>query len=167
MAIGYVLDGVYCGTAAGLGPTALCPTGSSSIQLSNAWEVSAMFEHYWNPLWRTSIFGNYSEISYGATGDAMLLAGLKSLATVTTGSATPGTTGSFKFATAQIGTRTAWTPVKDLTISGEFIYTRMNQNLNGTFVSSGTGITGAPGQSSYDFKSQNVYNGAVQILRSF
>jgi hypothetical protein len=43
----------------------------------------------------------------------------------------------------------------------------MNQNLNGTFVSAGTGIPGAPGGSSYDLKSQNVYNGAVQILRSF
>jgi hypothetical protein len=158
MAFGYVLDGVYSGTSAATG---------TSIQLSNAWEVSAFYEHYWNPLWRTSIFGNYTEISYGATGDAMLLAGLKSLPTVVTGTLTPGTTGSFKFATAQVGTRTAWTPVKDLTLSAEFIYTRLNQNLNGTFVSSGAGIPGAPGQSSYDLKSQNIYNGAVQILRSF
>jgi hypothetical protein len=57
--------------------------------------------------------------------------------------------------------------VKDLTISGEFIYSRLNQNLNGTFTSSAAGIPGAPGQSTYDLKSQNVYNGAVQILRSF
>jgi hypothetical protein len=160
MAFGYVLDGVY----SGLGTVA---SPGTPISLSNAWEVSAMYEHYWNPLWRTSIFGNYSEISYGATGDAALLAALKTQAIVTTGSLTAGTTGSFKFSTAQVGTRTAWTPVKDLTLSAEFIYSRMNQNLNGTFVSSGTGITGAPGQSSYDLKSQNVYNGAVQILRSF
>jgi hypothetical protein len=160
MAFGYVLDGVY----SGLGTVA---SPGTPISLSNAWEVSAMYEHYWNPLWRTSIFGNYSEISYGATGDAALLAGLKTVALVTTGALTPGTTGSFKFSTAQVGTRTAWTPVKDLTLSAEFIYTRMNQNLNGTFVSAGTGIPGAPGGSSYDLKSQNVYNGAVQILRSF
>jgi hypothetical protein len=160
MAFGYVLDGVYSGLGTAASP-------GTAISLSNAWEVSAFYEHYWNPQWRTSLFGNYTQISYGATGDAMLLAALKSQPTITTGSLTAGTTGSLKFSTAQIGTRTAWTPVKDLTISAEFIYTRLDQSLNGTFVSSGTGVTGAPGQSSYDLKDQNIYNGAVQVLRSF
>jgi hypothetical protein len=158
MAFGYVLDGVYGGLTAATG---------TSIQLSNAWEVSAMYEHYWSPFWRTSLFGNYSEISYGGTGDALLLAALKSPAISTTGTLTAGTTGSFKFSTAQVGTRTAWTPVKDLTFSAEFIYSRMYQNLNGTFVSTATGIPGAPGQSSFDLKGQSLYNGAVQVLRSF
>ena len=43
----------------------------------------------------------------------------------------------------------------------------MYLNLNGTFVSAGTGIPGAPAGSSYDLKGQSVYNGAVQVLRSF
>jgi len=158
MAFGYVLDGVYAGTTAATG---------TSIQLSNAWEVSAMYEHYWNPLWRTSIFANYSTISYGGTGDALLMAALKTPAISSTGTLTAGTTGTFRFSTAQIGTRTAWTPVKDLTFSAEFIYSRMYQNLNGTFVSTATNIPGAPGQSSFDLKGQSLYNGAVQVLRSF
>jgi hypothetical protein len=72
-----------------------------------------------------------------------------------------------KFATAQVGTRTAWTPVKDLTISAEFIYTRLNQNLNGTFVTNAGGVPGAAAGTTYTLGSQNLYNGTVEILRSF
>jgi hypothetical protein len=160
MAFGYVLDGVYGGTSAATG---------TKINLSNAWEVSGFYEHYWNPAWRTSVFGNYSQISYGGAGDALLMANLSG-ALPTTGHfvATPGTNGgSMKFATAQVGTRTAWTPVKDLTISAEFVYSRLINNLNGTFVTSAGGVPGAATGTVYTMGSQNVYNGAVQILRSF
>ena len=63
----------------------------------------------------------------------------------------------------QVGTRTAWTPVKDLTISAEFLYSRLDQNLNGTWTS-GTTIPGAPAGRVFTLGDQNVYNGAVQIL---
>jgi Porin subfamily len=163
MAFGYVLDGVYSGLTAATG---------TPITLSNAWEVSAFYEHYWNPAWRTSVFGNYSSISYGATGDAALIANLSTIGGIgpTTGHfvATPGTNGgSMKFSTAQVGTKTAWTPVKDLTFSAEFIYSRMMTNLNGTFVTAAGGIPGAAADTVYTLKSQNVYSGAVQVLRSF
>ena len=71
------------------------------------------------------------------------------------------------FATAQVGTKTSWTPVKDLTISGEFLYSRLINNLNGTFVTAAGGVPGAPAGTVYQLKSQNVFNGAVQIIRSF
>jgi hypothetical protein len=162
MAFGYVLDGVYSGTSAANG---------TGISLSNAWEVTAFYEHYWNPAWRTSVFGNYSQISYGSTGDAMLMANLTTVTTGTGHLAGAGgvglATGSMKFATAQVGTKTAWTPVKDLTISAEFLYTRMINNLNGTFVTTAGGVSGAPVGTVYTLGSQNVYNGGVQIIRSF
>ena len=134
--------------------------------------MSAFYEHYWNPAWRTSVFGNYSSISYGATGDAALIANLSTIGGIgpTTGHfvATPGTNGgSMKFSTAQVGTKTAWTPVKDLTFSAEFIYSRMMTNLNGTFVTAAGGVPGAAADTVYTLKSQNVYSGAVQVLRSF
>jgi porin-like protein len=163
MAFGYVLDGVYSGLTAATG---------TPITLSNAWEVSAFFEHYWNPQWRTSVFGNYSSISYGAGADALLKANLATVGGIgpLTGHfvATPGTNGgTMTFATAQVGTKTSWTPVKDLTISGEFLYSRLINNLNGTFVTAAGGVPGAPAGTVYQLKSQNVFNGAVQIIRSF
>jgi hypothetical protein len=75
--------------------------------------------------------------------------------------------GSMKFATTQVGTRTAWTPVRDLTVSAEFIYTRLNQNLNGTFVTAAGGVPGAAVGTAYSLGSQNLYTGTVEIIRSF
>jgi len=160
MAFGYVLDGVYgAGTA---------------ITKSSAWDVSAFYEHYWNPAWRTSIFASYSHISYGSTGDALLLA----MANGTSGAFTTGithsstgtglATGSFDLGVIQVGTRTAWTPVQNLTLSAQFTYTRLEQSLNGTFTSAAAGTpAGYAAGSTFELKSQNLYNGAVEIIRSF
>jgi len=163
MAFGYVLDGVYSGTNSGNG---------SSIDLSSAWEVSAYYEHYWNPAWRTSVYGSYTSISYGSAGNAALLAaanagGLLATATASAGSFLGTNTGNFNFAVAQVGTRTAWTPVQNLTLSAEFTYSRLIQNQNGTYFAGGGVIPGVGNVTTYEMKNQNLFNGAVQILRSF
>jgi hypothetical protein len=163
MAFGYVLDGVYGGTSAATG---------TSISLSNAWEVTAYYEHYWNPAWRTSLFANYTAISYGAAANAALIANLSTIGGIgpTTGHfvATPGTAGgSMKFATTQVGTRTAWSPVKDLTFQAEFIYSRLINSLDGSFVTAAGGVPGVATGTAYKMGSQNIYNGAVQVVRSF
>jgi hypothetical protein len=148
MAFGYVLDGVY--------------TNGGQIIQSEAWSVSAFYEHYWNPAWRTSLFGNYSSISYG-DGNALLAAAFANGRQNVAGTLA-NSTGNFDFGIAQIGTRTAWTPVKNLTLSAEFTYSRLEQNLGGTWNGNVTGQT--PGQV-YQLSNQNIYNGSVQILRSF
>jgi hypothetical protein len=159
LGFGYVLDGVFA--------------NGGQTQLSNSWEVSGYFEHYWNPAWRTSVFGNYNHIDYGAGGDALLFAAfgaggrLGQSGNGNTGS-TVGTlaaTGNFNLNLAQIGTRTAWTPVNNLTLSAEFTYSRLDQNLNGTYTTTVASGSKAPGV--YSLKDQNLYNGSVQILRSF
>lgn len=155
MAFGYVLDGLYGGTNAANG---------TSIVKSNAWDVSAYYEHYWSPEWRTSLFGSYSQISYGSSGDALLLA-LANNGLLTTGKTVAS--GSFDLKIAQVGTRTAWTPVRNLTLSAEVLYTRIDQNLTGTFTSAGSGVPGYANGSVFVLKDQNLFNGSVQILRSF
>ncbi|WP_398473369.1 porin [Tardiphaga sp.] len=151
MGFGYVLDGVF-------GP-------GGQVQQSEAWQVSAFYEHYWNPAWRTSVFGNYSHISYGDTGNALLFASLNAGRTSNGGFLAPGTTGNFDLGLTQIGTRTAWTPVRNLTLSAQFTYSRLEQNLNGAWVGAIPGkVTPAGG---FALGNQNHYNGSVQILRSF
>jgi hypothetical protein len=157
---GYVLDGVY--------------TTNGQIIQSEAWSVAGFYEHYWNPAWRTSLFGSYSSISYG-DGNALMLAAFQGLTTGGPGTSSSsaaasraGTfagTGNFDFAVAQIGTRTAWTPVKNLTLSAEFTYSRLEQNLNGTYTV--TSMSGKPAGTVLNTSNQNLYNGSVQILRSF
>jgi hypothetical protein len=150
MGFGYVLDGVY---GAGTG-----------ISKSNAWQAAAFYEHYWSPAWRTSVFGTYSRISYGSTGDALLLAAANA-GRLSTGFTTA--TGSFDLALAAVGTRTAWSPVKDLTFAAEVTYVRLDQHLNGTFTATGTAIPGQPAGSTFVLKDQNLYQGAVEVRRNF
>ncbi|MGM4967805.1 porin [Tardiphaga sp. 1201_B9_N1_1] len=162
LGFGYVLDGVYS-------------TNGQVIQ-SSAWEVSAFYEHYWNPAWRTSLFGNYSHISYGS-GNDLMMASFQGLTTggpgfnsSAAGAARAGVfagTGNFDLGLAQIGTRTAWTPVQNLTLSAQFTYSRLDQNLNGTYTTLATGVSGKPAGTIFNTADQNLYNGSVQILRSF
>jgi hypothetical protein len=166
---GYILDGLYT-PAAGAAP---------QIITSKAWGVDAAFEHYWNPAWRTSVFGSYSKISYGSAGDALLMAafsggasrlGAQAASTAAISAVTAGSlnaTGSFDMSIAQVGTKTSWTPVQNLTLSAEFIYSRLGQSLNGTYTTVTAGPTNVTAGQTYNLGSQNAYNGALQILRSF
>ncbi|MET0720906.1 MAG: porin [Tardiphaga sp.] len=151
LGFGYVLDGV------------VAPGGQ--IQQSDAWEVSAFYEHYWNPAWRTSLYGNYSHISYGDAGNALLATafGPTAAGNRLNNGTLAQTGGNFDLGLAQIGTRTAWTPVRNLTLSAEFTYSRIDQNLQGTY----TGVATGKALQTYTLGNQNAYNGAVQILRSF
>jgi hypothetical protein len=149
---GYVLDGVY-----GAG---------GQIEQSEAWSIVGFYEHYWNPAWRTSLFGSYSAISYGDGGNAILAAAFapRAAGTGSNNGTLAGSTGNFDFAIAQIGTRTAWTPVKNLTFSAEFTYSRLEQQLGGQL--NNLAVTGRP-TGTYAVQDQSIYNGSLQVLRSF
>ncbi|MDR6658466.1 hypothetical protein J2W51_001008 [Tardiphaga robiniae] len=163
LGFGYVLDGVY--------------NNGGQIVQSDAWQVSAFYEHYWTPAWRTSLFGNYSHISYGSGNAAMLAAfqgvgvtggpGANTSATAAARAGVFAGTGNFDLGLAQIGTRTAWTPVQNLTLSAQFTYSRLDQNLNGTYTTAAGGMSGKPTGTVFTTADQNLYNGSVQILRSF
>ncbi|WP_315832009.1 porin [Bradyrhizobium prioriisuperbiae] len=150
MGFGYILDGVY--------------GNGTSIEKSDAWQVAAFYEHYWTPQWRTSLFGSYSHIGYGSGGNSLLLTAANA-GRLSTGFT--NATGSFDLALAEVGTRTAWTPVKDLTLAAEFTYVRMDQHLNGTFTSTGTSIPGVAAGTQFQLKDQNLFQGAVEIRRNF
>ncbi|HAP12759.1 MAG TPA: porin, partial [Afipia sp.] len=69
------------------------------------------------------------------------------------------------FAIGQVGTRTAWTPVQNLTFSGEFMYTMIDQNNTGT-------ITAVPAflfkpAGAYDYKDQGIYSGSLRVRRTW
>ncbi len=58
-------------------------------------------------------------------------------------------------------------PSRNLTLSAEFTYTRLDQHLNGVYTAAAAGIPGIATGTNLNLQSQNLYNGAVQILRSF
>jgi Porin subfamily len=79
-------------------------SGSGTLELTTAWSVVAGFEHHWSPHWRTSIYGTYGEISYPSS---VCSAGLC----------------DWNF--GQVGSRTIWSPVKNLDLSVDVMYNHL------------------------------------------
>src|SRR5262249_49750888 len=66
---GLMSDGVYGGNQFGGVGSNLAGT---SVQLTTAWGVNAGYEHFWNPAWRTSLYGGYAATSYNGTANALV-----------------------------------------------------------------------------------------------
>jgi hypothetical protein len=85
-----------------------------------------------DPYWSSSLFGGIGFVRYDGTAKAEFCAafavshpGQRGIAAVPTYTCNPD------FNVAQIGFITRWTPVKNLTFSGEVLYTRLDQKFSG------------------------------------
>ncbi|UYO38429.1 porin [Rhodopseudomonas palustris] len=146
-------DGVFAGT------NNLNGTGISTVK---AWGIRGAFNHNWNPNWATSLFGAYSSVDFGGTGGALYNA---ALAAQVAGFGTTYT-GNPNFNIAQIGVRTAWTPVKNLTFTGEVMWMRLDQNYSGVTAGNVSPTSTKP-NARYEFKDQDTVVGAVRVQRTF
>jgi hypothetical protein len=160
LAIGISGDGVFGGSSF-TSPTA------TSIQKSTAWGFRGAYTHNWDAYWNTSIFGSYSSLRWGATGAALICGG------VGFANVAGLTTCNPDFNIAQIGLVTRWTPVKNLTFSGEVLWTNLDQKMVGVITpiaaSPNNNLIGAtkPAGVAYEFKDQNTVTFGVRAQRTF
>jgi hypothetical protein len=112
-ALGYVTDAVVVGT---------------DLELTTGWSLTAGYEHRWNPQWKTSLYGTYSEFNYSDAASAVIAGTLGGGAL----------TGSADWSMWQIGSRTVWTPVANLDLSVDVLYTKINGGFTGTDADLGT-----------------------------
>ena len=148
VALGNYMDAVFASpVGAGAG---------TDLQLTTDFGARFFFEHYWNLAWRTSLWGSYARHENTGTGNAILVNRYNA-------AFGGGITGDANFSIYQIGTRTAWTPVKNLTFSAEVQYANMQSGLSGTIVP--TGFTNRTNP--VVLGSQGTFVGQVQALRSF
>jgi hypothetical protein len=147
IAIGAITDGVYGGWQTPL---------QAGVQLTQGFGFRGAFNHNWDPYWSTSLFGGIAVIkyndtaknlwceSYGGTGSNGLA--IPGVAAPGGHPATPvagtGYTCDPGFTMSQIGAVTRWTPVKNLTFSGEVMYSYLKTNMTG--VASGTTSSSFP-----------------------
>jgi hypothetical protein len=68
------------------------------------------------------------------------------------------------FAVVQVGTRTIWSPVANLDIGVEVLYTRLDQNMNGNWLVPAQGSRGA---GYYTARDQDTWSGVVRFQRNF
>jgi porin-like protein len=164
---GATTDGVYLPGAAGTG----------GIVLTTAWGLRGAFNHNWNPYWSSSLFGSYSAVRYdGGANDNLLGAGTSSakgaycaaFAISHAGQTGVAGTGTYScnpdFNVSQLGVITRWTPVKNLTFSGEVQWFHLDQKMSGSSVFTAS----APKPTAlYEFKDQNTVLLQLRAQRNF
>jgi hypothetical protein len=165
---GATTDGVYMPGAAGTG----------GIVLTTAWGVRGAFNHNWNPYWSSSLFGSYSQVKYdGGANDNLLGAGTTTAkgaycaafaashpGQALAGNAAGNYTCNPDFNVSQLGVVTRWTPVKNLTFSGEVQWFHLDQKMSGSSVFTAS----APKPTAlYEFKDQNTVLLQLRAQRNF
>lgn len=127
----------------------------TDLELTTAWGVNAAYEHFWNPRWRTSLYGGYAQVSYGDTANAMICAsgvmnpqaGLNGTGNGATAVAAAGCDSDWS--TWWVGSRTQWNVTKDFYMGLDVLYSKlqtMSFNSNGSgFAAPFSGIVGASG----------------------
>jgi hypothetical protein len=122
----------------------------TGIELTTVWGINGFVQHFWNPKWRTSLYGGYVEVDYDGAATANLnshLAG--TVCAAPTVPATPTTLTAFTPSAGnscspnsswwQVGTRTQWNPHPDLDIGVDVLWTHLNTAYKGN----GAAFTGS------------------------
>jgi hypothetical protein len=159
--------GTLGGVGFGLAPDSVFNMGGQQ-QLISTWGGRGGFTHNWNPNWNTSVYGAYANVSYGSittAGSAASIFCASFLATqAAVGNARGITTCNPDYSVTQAGIITRWTPVKNLTFSGDFTWEHLNQNMIGNVVL-------APGNALptglYTFANQNTYQFLFRAQRNW
>ena len=155
-----LFDSVYTTTArTGAGIT----VGPVGQQLTTAYGGSIAFEHGWNAEWRTSVFGGVQVVDYNDTANAILCSRFAGILTNAAGASVHNTTAcNWDYRVVGAGTRTFWTPVRDLTHRSSSSCGRTTMSAMAT-VSSSTSrpSSGFKPNARYEVRDQNVFSGTV------
>jgi hypothetical protein len=173
---GWITDGVYDNE----GPF------TTAIQLTTVWGINGFYQHFWNPKWRTSLYGGYVEVDYNtdatniinqhlptpltAPGTACGVAVLGAVAPPLGINHGEGNTCSPNFSWWQVGTRTQWNPHPDLDIGVDVLWSHLNTAYKGNAVAlpaSGArpGCSSPTGACSID--DQDVLSVMFRVQRNF
>jgi hypothetical protein len=137
---------------------AIYGTGTD-LQLTTAWGVNAAYEHFWNPEWRTSVYGGYQNFKQNAAGN-LLVCGAAGVAAAACG----GNAGNW--GTWNIGSRTQWNVTKNFYLGVDVVYEHLDTMFSDTAVA--VGATGArPAIAAGSLADQNVWMVNFRVHRDF
>jgi hypothetical protein len=116
----------------------------TDLELTTAWNVNAAYEHFWNPRWRTSLYGGYAAVSYNDAGNALVCVGTGGGNGSTASPiaiATPGC--DMNWQTWWIGSRTQWNVTKDFYMGVDVLYSKLNSASTFNGLTTGTNLNPA------------------------
>ena len=118
-AFGILSDGIYGGTLAG--------GNTTGVELTKTWGFNAAYEHFWNPAWKTSVYGGYAAVRYGSQANNMLC----NVGGIALGSGAPAVAGcDNNWSTWWLGSRTQWNVTKDFYMGVDVLYSKLHSATN-------------------------------------
>ncbi|WP_061026973.1 porin [Bradyrhizobium sp. CCH5-F6] len=158
--------GAYQSLGIAFAPDAVYAPGGD-LQLVETWGMRGGFTHNWDPYWNTGIYGAYAAVRYNGASKTLMcgVGGVGGTVRAALGAA--GLTNCDPdYNIAQLGVITRWTPVKNLTFSADFTYTRLDQKYSGV---TGAGANAAVGKpvAAYELKDQDTYQLLLRAQRNW
>jgi hypothetical protein len=153
---GYETDGVFGGTvAAGT---------ASGIELTTTWAVNAAYTHFWNPAWKTTLWGSYRAVSYNDQANAMICNGQLGL---NLGTAAPNIAGcDMNWDAWGLGLRTEWAVSHTFQIGLEVLYANLDSAQEPTGTVTAGGSNGKPA-GTYTISDQDQWAVRLRVNRAF
>ena len=96
------------------------------LRLTSTWGFRGAFTHNWDPYWNTAVYGAYGAVRYDGAAKTLICGSAGMVALLTAGS-----TCNPDFNIVQAGLITRWTPVKNLTFSGDVAWSHLDQKYSG------------------------------------
>jgi hypothetical protein len=148
---GATTDGLFLPTAFG---------GDGVIHLTTSYGLRGGYNHNWDPYWSTGLFGGAGWVKYDTTATAEFCTAF--------GATHPGLGVTYScdpsFSAATVGLITRWTPVKNLTFTGEIEWFHLHQNFSGF----STFSPGAPQPvQAWNFHDQDTLSFEARVQRNF
>ena len=129
------------------------------LQLTETYGFRAGYNHNWNPYWSSGLYGAMGWVHYNGTAAAGICANAVALGGFV-GTCNPN------FDVASVGLITRWTPVKNLTFSGDLTWSHLNQNYVGTWALPTQSSIGKPA-GVYEAKDQDTIVFLARAQRNF
>jgi Porin subfamily len=96
-------------------------------ELTTTYGFNGGYTHNWDPYWNTSVFGGWAAVRYNGTAKGYICGAF--VASLALSSGVAGCNPDFNYGV--VGTKTSWTPVKNLTFTGELAYMMLDQKYAG------------------------------------
>ncbi|HEX4557126.1 MAG TPA: porin [Xanthobacteraceae bacterium] len=165
--VGWLTDGVF--------------DADTAVELTTVWGINGFYQHFWNPKWRTSLYGGYVQVDYNAAatnminarfgaGGATACAAPAAAATFTAIMPAAGNACSPDWSMWQVGSRTQWNPHPELDIGIDVMWTRLNTAFRGpatAVAASGARPACASPTGGCSIDDQDVVSAMFRIQRNF
>jgi len=135
--------------------------GNGRSEMTSGYQFTIAAQHFWTPGLRTSVFGGYTKIMYS---DAATTAFCTGAVSSQLGPRAGVRSCDPDFALWQVGTRTIWSPVANLDVGVEVLYSKIDQNHVGNFTLPANGGRGA---GAYQASDADMWTGMLRVTRNF